>query len=100
MDVAPYGGGKDVSARLCEQDIVCNMNLLPGEPAKNAFSPRGIRLGVQEMTRFGMGPDEMAQVADFMKAALTKERDVRSEVATLRERFPDVHYGYSLSDLE
>jgi len=100
VDVAPYGGGKDVSARLCEQDIVCNMNLLPGEPAKNAFSPRGIRLGVQEMTRFGMGPDEMAQVADFMKAALTKERDVRSEVATLRERFPDVHYGYSLSDLE
>ena len=100
VDVAPYGGGKDVSARLCEQDIICNMNLLPGEPAKNAFNPRGIRLGVQEMTRFGMGPEEMVQIADLMKAALTQERDIRSEVATLRERFPDVQYGYGLSDLD
>ena len=76
------------------------MNLLPGEPAKNAFNPRGIRLGVQEMTRFGMGPEEMTQVAQLMKAALTQERDIRSEVATLRERFPDVQYGYGLSDLD
>lgn len=100
VDVAPYGGGKSVSALLCEQDIICNMNLLPGEPAKNALDPRGIRLGVQEMTRFGMGPPEMEQVAALMHAALTKERDIRSEVATLRARFPDVGYGYSLSDLD
>ena len=42
------------------------MNLLPGEPAKNALDPRGIRLGVQEMTRYGMGPDEMDEIAEFM----------------------------------
>ena len=100
VDVAEFGGGKDVSARLCDQDIVCNMNLLPGEPAKNAFKPRGIRLGVQEMTRFGMGPDEMAQIAEVIHAAVTKQRDVRSEIATLRERFPDVKYGYDLTDLQ
>lgn len=100
VDVAPYGGGKAVSAGLCEQDIVCNMNLLPGEPAKNALDPRGIRLGVQEMTRFGMGPDEMEQVAHLMHAAVSNKRDVRSEVANLRARFPDVGYGYSLSDLD
>jgi glycine hydroxymethyltransferase len=100
VDVAPYGGGKDVSAKLCEQDIICNMNLLPGEPAKNALQPRGIRLGVQEMTRFGMGPEEMDHVADLMKAALTQARDIRSEVATLRERFPDVQFGFGLSDLD
>ena len=99
VDVGEFGGGKDVSARLCDQDIVCNMNLLPGEPAKNAFKPRGIRLGVQEMTRFGMGPDEMGQIAEFMYAAVTAKRDVRSEIATMRERFPDVKYGYNLSDL-
>ncbi len=99
VDVAPFGGGKDVSARLCEQDIICNMNLLPGEPGKNAFNPRGVRLGVQEMTRFGMGADEMDAVADLMHAAVTAQRDVRPEVAALRGRFPDVQYGFAAADL-
>lgn len=99
VDVAPFGGGKDVSARWCEQDIICNMNLLPGEPGKNAFNPRGVRLGVQEMTRFGMGADEMDVIADLMHASVTRERDVRGEVKALRERFPDVQYGFSVADL-
>ncbi|MDJ0521958.1 MAG: serine hydroxymethyltransferase [Planctomycetota bacterium] len=99
VDVAPYGGGKDVSARWCEQDIVCNMNLLPGEPGKNAFNPRGVRLGVQEMTRFGMGPDEMDVIADLMHASVEGTRDVRDEVKALRARFPEVRYGFKPEDL-
>ncbi len=100
VDVEPFGGGKKASARLCEQDIICNMNLLPGEPGKRAFDPKGIRLGVQEMTRFGMGPDEMEAMADLMHGALSGDRDVRSEVAALRARFPEVRYAYSVSDLQ
>ncbi len=99
VDVAPFGGGKDVSARLCSQDIICNMNLLPGEPGKNAFNPRGVRLGVQELTRFGLGPDEMDVVADLMHAAVTAGRDVRPEVQALRDRFPEVKYGFAVTDL-
>ena len=99
VDVSPFGGGKDVSARLCEQDIICNMNLLPGEPGKNAFNPSGIRLGVQEMTRFGMGADEMEHIAELMHAAVTRARDVRPETSVLRERFPTVKYGFQPSDL-
>jgi glycine hydroxymethyltransferase len=98
-DVSAHGGGKAVSARLCEQDIICNMNLLPGEPGSNAFNPSGIRLGVQEMTRFGMGPDEMELVAELMHAAVVRGADVRAQVAALRERFPDVQYGFGLEDL-
>ncbi|MDA1194345.1 MAG: serine hydroxymethyltransferase [Planctomycetota bacterium] len=100
VDVSPFGGGKDVSARLCAQDIICNMNLLPGEPGKLAFAPSGIRLGVQEMTRFGMGADEMEAIAEFMKAAITGGRDVRAEVGALRDRFPEVRYGFAASDLD
>ena len=99
MDVGDHGGGKDVSRRLSDQDIICNMNLLPGEPAKNALNPAGIRLGVQEMTRYGMGPDEMDVMADLMHAAITQSRDVRPEVKALRDRFPDVGYGYQVADL-
>jgi glycine hydroxymethyltransferase len=99
VDVGDHGGGKTVSRRLADQDIICNMNLLPGEPAKSALDPRGIRLGVQEMTRYGMGPAEMAEMAEFMHAAITGARDVRPEIKALRERFPDVGYGYQVADL-
>jgi glycine hydroxymethyltransferase len=99
VDVSPFGGGKDVSHRLCEQDIICNMNLLPGEPGKNAFAPKGVRLGVQEMTRFGMGADEMDQIAQLMHDAVTGKRDVRPDVTALRDRFPKVRYGFDTADL-
>ncbi len=99
VDVGDHGGGKAVSHRLSDQDIICNMNLLPGEPAKNALNPRGIRLGVQEMTRYGLGPAEMDEMADLMNAAITGSRDVRKEVKDLRDRFPDVGYGYAVADL-
>jgi glycine hydroxymethyltransferase len=99
VDVAAHGGGKAVSKRLAEQDIICNMNMLPGEPAKNAVDPRGIRLGVQEMTRNGMGLDEMDAIAELFAQALLHAKDVRGEVRAMRERFPDVQYGYSVADL-
>jgi glycine hydroxymethyltransferase len=99
VDVAAHGGGKAVSKRLAEQDIICNMNMLPGEPAKNAVDPRGIRLGVQEMTRNGMGADEMDAIAALCEDAILKGKEVRAEVRALRERFLDVQYGYSVADL-
>jgi glycine hydroxymethyltransferase len=99
IDVGEHGGGKAVSRRLAEQDVVCNMNMLPGEPPKSALDPRGIRLGVQEMTRFGMGPAEMEEIADLFHAAVVRSRDVRDEVHALRARFPAVRYGFARSDL-
>ena len=99
VDVARHGGGKIVSKLLSSQDIICNMNMLPGEPAKNALDPRGIRLGVQEMTRNGMGTAEMEAIAVLFHAAIVQKKDVRGEVKTLRSRYGDVRYGYSLADL-
>lgn len=99
VDVAAHGGGKDVSARLNDLDIICNMNMLPGEPPKNAVDPRGIRLGVQEMTRYGMGVDAMEEIAELMTAAIAHGTDVRPQVRALRDRYPDVKYGYSTDDL-
>ena len=87
-----------MSARLARQDVITNMNLLPGEPARNAMTPRGIRLGVQEMTRYGMGPDEMETMADLLEAAIVGRKHVSGEVAALRARFPDVQYGFSADE--
>jgi len=99
VDVGDLGGGREVSRRLDENGVVCNMNLLPGEPRKNARNPRGIRLGVQEMTRFGMGPDEMDRIAALMAECLKDGKDIARDCAALRSDFPEIRYGFGLSDL-
>jgi glycine hydroxymethyltransferase len=99
LDVGAHGGGKDVAARLAAQDIICNMNLLPGEPSRNAMNPRGVRLGVQEMTRHGMGPEEMDEIARLLAEAILENRPVASDAHRLRERFPEVRYGFRAADL-
>jgi len=99
-DVGDFGGGSDVAKRLCESGIVCNMNLLPGEPRKNARNPSGIRLGVQEMTRFGMGAAEMERIAGLIRECVAEGRDVSGEARKLREVFPEVQYGFGLEALD
>jgi len=75
------------------------MNLLPGEAGKNAMNPKGLRLGVQEMTRFGMGPAEMDEAARILVDAVVHRKDVAPEVRRPRDRFPTVGYGFAVSDL-
>ena len=60
VDVREFGGGDEVARHLKDNNIILNMNLLPHEPLENVANPAGIRLGVQEMTRFGMKEAEMA----------------------------------------
>ncbi len=96
VDVGDLGGGREASARLSRGGVICNMNLLPGEPGKNARNPRGIRLGVQEMTRFGMGPAQMATIAEWMRGILVSGRDHSKDAASLRAGFSTVRFGYGI----
>jgi len=98
-DLGDFGGGREVSSRLCENGIVCNMNLLPGEPRKNARNPRGLRFGVQEMTRFGMKEAEMDRMAGLIHDCLAGGKAIAGECRRLREEFSEVQYGYSLEDV-
>ncbi|MFO0934375.1 MAG: serine hydroxymethyltransferase [Planctomycetota bacterium] len=99
VDVSAHGGGREVATRLAGQDVICNMNLLPGEPGKNAMNPKGLRLGVQELTRYGMGPAEMDEAARLLVDAVVHRKDVTSDVKRLRARFPTVQYAFAPSDL-
>ncbi len=99
IDVSAHGGGRSVASRLASEDVICNMNLLPGEPGKNAADPKGIRLGVQEMTRTGMGPPEMEEIARLLADAALRGKAVRDDVHRLRARFPGVRYGFAAEDL-
>lgn len=98
LDVAASGGGREVAARLSLDDVITNMNLLPGEPGKSAMNPRGIRMGVQELTRFGMGTAEMEEVARLLDEAIVHRKPVAPDVHRLRARFPTIRYGFQAQD--
>ena len=94
VDVSRQGGGSAVSSLLKDNDIIVNMNLLPHEPLSHHDNPAGIRIGVQEMTRFGMKEPEMQQIAELTHACLAKRQEVLAEVKTLRAKFTSVQYSF------
>jgi glycine hydroxymethyltransferase len=100
VDVGPHGGGKAVARRLCENGIITNMNLLPGEPGRNARDPRGLRLGVQEMTRYGMGEDAMDRIATLMHDCIVGGKAVAEECRRLRADYPKLHYAFGQDAIE
>lgn len=94
IDVSEFGGGDEVARHLKDNNIILNMNLLPFEPLEQVTNPAGIRLGVQEMTRFGMQEPEMGVVADLFKNCLMQGKYVGDEVTELRQRFQTIHYSF------
>ena len=76
--------------------IITNMNMLPGD-TKAMSGPSGLRLGVPELTRVGMGVDEMKDVARFFARALINKEEsstVRSDVSTFKSEFQTVRYCF------
>jgi len=93
-----YGRAQETARRLEENNIVCNFQATPEE---EGFSASGaLRTGVQEMTRFGMGPEDFAELAGLMAEVINKGRNVRQEVAALRQRFTEMHYCFSGPEVE
>jgi glycine hydroxymethyltransferase len=89
VNVADHGGGVEVAQRLEASDIIVNYNLLPHD--KDARNPSGLRIGVQEMTRYGMREQEMHRLAELI-AACIKGTAVQPEVNALRAEFAELQY--------
>jgi len=94
VDVREYGGGKMVANLLKENDIILNMNILPYEPLRNVTNPDGIRIGVQEVTRFGMKEQEMEVIARLIRECIIEEKEVREEVSRFRSSYTSVRYSF------
>lgn len=94
------GAGKQAAATLEEAGIITNMNMLPGDT--KATNPSGVRIGVQELTRVGMGQREMVQVAEFYARALVKKDDtkkVKADVKAFKAHFQAVKYCFNPENL-
>ena len=89
------GAGRDAAQMLEKADIITNMNMLPGDT--KALSPSGLRLGVPELTRVGMGADQMDQVAHFFQRALIDGHDlnsVKADVELFKDDYTTVQYCF------
>jgi len=94
VDVSEFGSGDEVARHLKDNNMILNMNLLPFEPLDQVTNPAGIRLGVQEMTRFGMKEKEMEMIARLFKMCLIEGRYIGDEVTEFRQQFQTVHYSF------
>ncbi len=97
INVKDCGGGAKCAKLLEEANIIVNKNMLPGDKAPD--NPSGIRIGVQEMTRFGMKEEEMETIADFIAKILVEGRDpteIRRKVIEFRKEYTKIHYGFTL----
>ena len=87
------GAGAKAALLLEESGIITNMNMLPGDT--KALTPSGLRLGVQELTRVGMGTLEMQEVAGLYARVLLHSEDpktVKKDVAHLKSDFQTIRY--------
>ncbi len=89
VNVSAWGGGVEVAKRLEANDIIVNYNMVPGDA--DPRNPSGLRIGVPEMTRFGMGERAMGELAQLMHDAI-RGKDVKAQVNALRGRFVEMKY--------
>ena len=102
IDVKELGGGDKAAKVLEKANIIVNKNLLPYDPPDAIKNPSGLRLGVQEMTRWGMREDDMREIAVFFRQVLIERADpakVRDKVVEFRRSFTKVHYTFDVTPL-
>lgn len=85
-----YARGPEIARQLEENNIIVNYQALPDDEGFTVSS--GLRLGVQEMTRFGMREKDFGQLAGLMADIILKNHFVKEEVILFRSRFLQMQY--------
>lgn len=88
--VRRYGTGEEIARRLERNNIVANYQALPDD--QSFVETSGIRLGVQEMTRFGMTEPDFDELAGYFADVIVRNADVAEKVAAYRARFREMSF--------
>jgi aminomethyltransferase len=91
-----YGKGPLMADRLEENNIIVNYQSAPDDEAFTTASC--LRMGVQEMTRFGMKEDDFAQLAEYVSRVILHDRPVAKEITHFRRRFTEMRYCLSVEE--
>lgn len=93
-----YGRGIEAAQRLEANNIIVNYQAAPDE---EGFTAAGsLRMGAQEMTRFGMKEKDMATLAGLIKEVLVEGKDMAEEVARFRADFLQLQFCFSGKDFQ
>jgi len=88
--VRKFGNGIEIARRLEDNNLITNYQALPDDAS--FLDASGIRMGVQEMTRFGMKEVDFEMLADFIADVIIRNKDVKGEVAKKRSDFLEMKY--------
>ena len=91
--IALFEEGSKLAKTLEKANIILNKNMIPGD--ESPVHPSGLRIGVQEMTRFGLKEEDMKQVATLIKRVIIDKENpeqVKKEVIAFRKKFQGIKY--------
>jgi aminomethyltransferase len=91
-----YGRGAEIARRLEANNIICNYQALPDDESFTAAS--GLRMGVAEMVRFGMEPEDLGEVAALVRDVIVDDAAVGEKVKALRSRFTELRYCFDTQE--
>jgi aminomethyltransferase len=90
--------GPEIARKLEENNIIVNYQAAPEE---EGFTASGsLRMGVSEMTRFGMGPEDFGELAELVRDVVVSDATVKPRVAEMRKRFQEMRYCFAEKELE
>ena len=93
-----YAKGPDIAKRLEQSNIIVNYQATSRE---EGFAAAGaLRLGVSEMTRFGMQAADFETLAQYMHDVISGNQSVGEKVAEFRKQFLEIRYCFDNSELD
>jgi aminomethyltransferase len=88
-----YAQGAEIAQRLEDNNIIVNYQ---AGPTEEGFTASGaLRMGLAEMTRFGMKEKDMEHLAQLFHDVIVRQRHIKEEVAAFRNRFRDMRFCFS-----
>jgi aminomethyltransferase len=88
-----YAKGPEIAQRLEDNNIIVNYQ---AGPTEEGFTASGaLRMGVAEMTRFGMKEGDMQELAQFFYDVIVRQRQVKNDVALFRKKYQDMHFCFA-----
>ncbi len=88
--VKSFGHGMEIARRMEENNILTNYQALPDD--ETFLEPSGIRMGVQEMTRFGMKEEDFDTLSGYIADVVIKNKECQEEVKKFRQAFLEMQY--------
>lgn len=88
--VRDFGLGQEIARRLEENNIVTNYQALPDD--ETFLESSGIRMGVQEMTRFGMKEKDFDELARLIADVVIHDKNVGDKVKKFRQNFMEMKF--------